>query len=176
MPYKALVPPLVLTFALMLTPGSADENPATLSIEAGDGRVLGSFSQAQLRNAFPQHDLATATPWSSNGEILHFKGPYLAEVLQRFNLTGPDVEAKAADDYVATLAASDINTYNPLIAIDTACTNAEPACVDGFKPLDVEHSGPFYIVWPLAQFPAYYQETKNTLWVWFVTHLRPAEK
>lgn len=167
-----------LVATALYAPAMAADEAATLSIEDGDGHMVATFSQRQLRAAFPQHVLDTATPWS-NGEIKHFKGPYLSDVLKKYNLAAGDIEVAATDNYVTTLRSTDITTYNPEIAIDMACETGEGAaagCVDGYKPLDLQNSGPFYIVWPLKDFPQYYKETKNSMWVWFVAHLRPDNK
>ena len=171
-----LLAPVAIVLALSASASAAESDGTTLSIEDGNGHVLATFSQSQLRSSFTQHELATATPWSPNGKVLRYRGAYLSDILRRYSLSTTDIEAAAADNYVTTLAAKDISTYSPLIAIDIACEAEDTGCVAGYRPLDIQHSGPFFIVWPLARFPQYYQETKNSIWVWFVTHLRPSNR
>jgi len=153
----------------------ANEVAQILTVQDQAGKPVHSYSPMDLRNQFKQEILATETPWSK-GEIITYRGPRLIDILQSDRLPITNLIAKASDDYTVTIEKSDLETYNPIVAIDIACSSNEPDCYNGIKPLDLEQGGPFYIVWPFKKFPQRDQDTKNSIWVWFAITVRPIQR
>jgi hypothetical protein len=155
------------------------EDPHILRVEASPGQAITTYTPDQIRAAFPQRVVDTGTPWSEGGETIRYRGPSLGDVLARSGLGGAaTVEIFAYDDFITTIRMDEITAYQPILAIDQACSGADHKsgrCTDGqeFRPLELADSGPYSIIWPLDQLPKSYATGHNAIWVWFVVALRP---
>jgi hypothetical protein len=177
---------LAVAAAVMLAAHSAQaapaghDDPQVLSIENASGQTTAKYGLDQLRRDFPLRVMDTRTPWTAGGEVIRFRGPDLAEVLARNGLADEgSIEASAYDDFVTTIRMDEIAEYKPILALERACTDADRKtgrCKEGeeFRPLTMEDSGPYSIIWPYDQLPSSYVPGRNSIWVWFVVVLRPA--
>jgi len=75
-------------------------------------------------------------------EAATFKGPYMSAVLALAKAHGQRITMSALDDYVASADIADIEKYQPILAIE----------MDG-KPMDIRNFGPYFLVWPFAEYP-----------------------
>jgi hypothetical protein len=150
-------------------------------VYGADKQVLRTFGYEQLRTAFPQHEMETVTPWSKGGALLRYRGPSMMDVLAQSGLPRlATIKFGAYDGFKAYVKLEEISTYKPILALDIACSPkviAQNDCpVPGdFRPLALEEHGPFLLMWPLEQMPAYYSPQRNSIWVWFVTSIQPPD-
>lgn len=155
------------------------EDPNILTIETRHGVSIAAYTREKLKQDFTMHQRETATPWS-DGKAIRYRGPYLEDVLAKWGLDeGQRVEVFAFDDFVTQISMQKIENYNPILAIERACTPEDRAtemCTEGqgFVPLSMEDAGPYFIVWPIDELPEFYVPARNSIWVWFVVALRPA--
>lgn len=161
--------------------GATDEN--LLVVEAKGGQQLASFTFEQLKGGFTQHDMITATPFIKNGVKIHFRGPALSDFIAKAGLQEDQtIEVAAYDGFIAYVKMEEIRAYNPIIALEVACSDRDAELKvpcsgsDGFRPLVLKEGGPFYLMWPLEEMPASYNPTRNSIWVWCVTNIRPDRK
>lgn len=184
-----LVPPAMAAAAAMLAAllvGAAQaapaghDDPQVLRIEDAAGQPTTTYGLERLKRDFPQRELDTRTPWTAAGESIRYRGPELKDVLAGNGLGDvPSIEASAYDDFVTTIRMDEIDTYKPILALERACSaddHKAGRCKDGedFRPLTLDDSGPYSIIWPYDQLPSSYVPGRNSIWVWFVTALRPA--
>lgn len=85
----------------------------------------------------------------------------------------------AFDEFLTQVRMQEIDDYEPILAIERACTDEDlrqGRCTEGqdFLPLPMREAGPFFIVWPIEALPESYVPARNSIWVWFVVALRPA--
>ena len=159
---------------------AANDDPAVIQIQDASGGPLGTFTQEQLKQQFPMRDLVTETPWT-NGVKVHFRGPSLQEMIAKYKIGDKaNLEVAAYDNFIVKVTMDEVVEFAPVIAIERACTDADKqsgACAkdQDFKPLSLDDGGPFYIVWPLSKLPKPYVPARNTIWVWFVTSIRPVD-
>ncbi|MGK9165291.1 hypothetical protein KXR53_03290 [Inquilinus limosus] len=157
------------------------EDPHILRIESSPGQAIATYTPEQIKADFPQRVIETGTPWSEAGERIRYRGPDLKEVLARSGLgDAASIEVFAYDDFITTLRMDEITDYQPILAIERACSPADHKsgrCKDGqdFRPLELADSGPYSIIWPLDQLPKSYAAGRNAIWVWFVVALRPGQ-
>lgn len=155
------------------------EDPSVLTIESGPGAAIATYTYEDLKQSFPLHERVTATPWT-DGEPVRFRGPYLKDVLAKHGLAKSDsIEVFAFDEFLTQVRKQEIDDYEPILAIERACTETERPpvrCAEGqdFIPLPMREAGPFFIVWPIEDLPESYVPARNSIWVWFVVALRPA--
>ncbi|WP_051248013.1 hypothetical protein [Inquilinus limosus] len=154
-------------------------DPGILYVESTPGHPVASYRREDLARAFPLHEIRTRTPWTDEKHVVRYRGPYLKDVLARSGFgDAPEVEVYAFDQFQTDITKSEIDQYKPILAIERECNDqdrARKACADGqeFKPLDLDDSGPFYIVWPYNSLPPSYTPQRNSIWVWFAVALRP---
>lgn len=174
---------LCAAIALLAASASAKaaDDAESIVVYGANKQVLRTFTYEQLRTAFPQHEMTTITPWSKGGAALRYRGPAMLDVLAESGL--PDmatIKFGAYDGFKAYVNAEELRTYKPILALEIACSPkviAQNACSEpgDFRPLTLEEHGPFLLMWPLDQMPAYYSPQRNSIWVWFVTSIQPPD-
>jgi hypothetical protein len=173
-----LIATLLLATGISLA-NAAYDDPNVLSVEKEAGKPIASYTTQELGKSFPQKVIETNTPWT-NGAKLRYRGASLKEVLAKNGLSGAKIiEGIALDDYQARLEKKEIDAYDPIIATEIGCTDADRAsavCAAGqeFRPLTDADRGPYYIVWPYDQLPKASDPGDNSRWIWFLVALRPA--
>lgn len=170
---------IIVSNALMLISTNAFCIPATLSIEDTSGALIASINTEELAKEFQMYELKTATPWTGR-QLVVFRGPQLRDVITRFKLNNEKaIEIQADDDFISRITKQEIDTYNPILAIDKICKNThvnKESCISDqvYKGLTLLDGGPIYLVWPIEKLPNSYTPTRNAIWVWFVKTIRPA--
>jgi hypothetical protein len=154
-------------------------DPEKLVIETDAGNQLVSYSIDTIKKEFPVRERATRTPWTKSGEIVRFRGVFLEDLLAKHDLEEhAAVEVRADDGFMARVPREDIDSYAPMIAYEKECTDADRQtgkcdADDTYRQLDIDESGPFFVVWPYDDLPASYIPARNNLWVWWVIAVRP---
>lgn len=167
--------------ALGHTAAVAFTHPDVLIIEAGKRGEAGQYHVERLRSDFENVEIKTRTPWTKDGEVVTFRGPKIADVLRRHELdSGKSVQFIAYDNFTSEITIEEIRTYDPIFALDRACQDADRqsgrcAPSQDFTPLAPEEQGPIFLVWPYEKLPAAYVPARNSIWVWFVVAVRPAQ-
>ncbi|TIU17955.1 MAG: hypothetical protein E5W49_18775 [Mesorhizobium sp.] len=160
---------------------SVVSDPEKLVIETDAGNQLISYGIDMMKKQFPVRERATRTPWTKKGEIVRFRGVFLKDLLAKHDLDEhAAVEVRADDGFMARVPKADIDSYAPMIAYEKECTDADRQtgrcdADDTFRPLDIDESGPFFVVWPYDNLPASYIPARNNLWVWWVIAVRPVK-
>lgn len=155
------------------------DDPRLLAIEAAPGKVIATYTPEQLQQAFPQHVIETVVPWMKEAGKLGFRGPYLKDVIAKHGLGDKTtIEAFAFDEYTAHINHKEIDDYSPIIAIETACSEADHKsglCSDGqeYRLLRQEDNGFFRFIWPLDRLPHSASEN-DPRWIWATVAIRPA--
>ncbi|CAN7708694.1 hypothetical protein LJR231_005915 [Phyllobacterium sp. LjRoot231] len=172
-----LIVSLLLVSGLSLA-NAAYDDPNVLSVEKEGGKSVATYSAQELTKTFPPKIIETNTPWT-NGAIRRYRGASLKEVLAKNGLSDATIiEGIALDDYQAKLEMNEINTFDPIIATEIGCTDADRSttvCATGqeFRPLTDADRGPYYVVWPYDQLPKASDPGDNSRWIWFLVALRP---
>ncbi|QND53284.1 hypothetical protein HB779_16330 [Phyllobacterium sp. 628] len=171
----------LLTCTLMIPGVSlANDDPAMIQMQSVTGDPLATFTQEQLKQAFPMVDMITETPWT-NGVKIHFRGPSLKDMVAKYKIGDKtNLEVAAFDNYIIKITMEEVSEFAPIVALERACSDDEKkngTCPKGqdYIPLSLDDGGPFYIVWPLAKLPKPYVPARNSIWVWFATSVRPAD-
>lgn len=156
-------------------------DPEKLVIETDAGNQLISYGIDMMKKQFPVRERATRTPWTKTGEVVRFRGVFLKDLLAKHDLDEhAAVEVRADDGFMARVPMADIDSYAPMIAYEKECTDADRQtgkcnADDTYRPLDIDESGPFFVVWPYDDLPASYIPSRNNLWVWWVIAVRPVK-
>lgn len=159
---------------------AASDDPYTLSIQSQDRVTSNQYHVDELRSEFENVILETRTPWTKNEQVINYRGPRIADVLRQNGLaSGNSVHFVAYDNFTSEVTLDEIETFQPIYAIDRACVEKDVQagrCGVGqqFTPLSPEEQGPIFLVWPYDQLPAAYVPARNSIWVWFVVAVRPA--
>lgn len=157
----------------------AEKNPGILQVLSSSGETLASYDYQDFRTQFPERELTTRTPWTLEKRPTVYRGPALKDVLVRAGLSEASaIRVTAYNDFQAVLTLDEIEQYRPILAIERACTSKdrkEGSCAadQKYKPLDLDDTGPFSIIWPIDELPQSETIGRNFIWVWFVTTLRP---
>jgi hypothetical protein len=160
-------------------PAAAADEARSIVVRGADQAILRTFTYDQLRTAFPQREMETVTPWSKGGAALRYRGPAMLDILARSGLPElQTIEFGAYDGFRAYVRTAEIRTYEPILALQIACSPkviAQNDCSEpgDFRPLTLEEHGPFLLMWPLAKMPDYYSPQRNSIWVWFMTSMQP---
>lgn len=174
----------VLVIAAFTFPAYAaqdHEDPELLIIEDASGTPVGEYTPDDLKSNFTIHDRVTQTPWTDDGEEIHYRGVFLKDILAQHGLDElQSVEVFADDDFLAVIGMDDIEDYSPLIAFELSCTDqdrTEAICSDDqeFRALELDDRGPYFLVWPYQDLPDHYVPSRNNLWVWWIIGIRPAQ-
>ncbi|QND53217.1 hypothetical protein HB779_15935 [Phyllobacterium sp. 628] len=173
-----------LVAALLLISGgtlvnAAETKPNVLSIEKEAGKPVATFTVEELANAFPSRVLETTTPWT-NGEKRRYRGSSLKDILAKYGSTDAKiVTGVALDGFEAKLETKEVKAYDPIIATEVDCSDADRLAAtckkdQEFRPLTDADRGPFYVVWPYEQLPkSGNSNDENYRWIWFLAALRP---
>lgn len=159
----------------------AEKDPGILQVLSSSGQTLASYGYEDFRTQFPERELTTRTPWTLEVQPTVYRGPALEDVLVKAGLgTANSIRIIAYNDFQAVLTLDEIDEYHPILAIERACTpkdREEGSCSadQQYKPLDLDDTGPFSIIWPYDELPQSATVGRNFIWVWFVTTLRPEQ-
>lgn len=111
------------------------------------------FTLVQLQ-AFPQTTVKTSTPWTDGTHT--YTGVLLRNLLDKQGLQAASkLNAKALNDYVATLTVSDAYKYDVLLALTQ----------DG-KLLTRRNKGPIWVIYPLSQHPELDKPSYHSAMIW----------
>lgn len=160
---------------------AAYTGPNVLTIEGGKLSKAGQYQVEQLRSDFENVEIETRTPWTKDGEVVTYRGPKIADILREHELDrGKSVQFIAYDNFTSEVTVEEIQTYNPIFAIDRACIDTDwqsGRCTSGqsFTQLAPEEQGPIFLVWPYEDLPESYVPARNSIWVWFVVAVRPSQ-
>lgn len=168
-------------FAVASMAIAANPDPGTLTIEGKQRMDSEQYSIERLRSDFENIEIKTRTPWMKEGETTRFRGPRIADVLRKHEMgSSKSVRFVAYDNFTSEILVEEVEDYQPIFAIDRACSSADidtGRCISGqeFTPLSPEEQGPIFLVWPYDELPAEYVPARNSIWVWFVVAVRPGE-
>jgi hypothetical protein len=156
------------------TCSSGGENKDALVVYSS-GKVL-RYTPADLQKYFQKVAVRTTTPWSGGRKAVYRGTPLLA-ILQRAGIAGATgIKLSAENGFAATISVDDIRLYNPIIASEVECTDAEVVrrkCrPEAFRPLSVQDFGPLFLVWPYDQMPASANPCDHSYWLWFLNEIR----
>lgn len=160
---------------------AAYTDPNVLTIEDVTRGPAARHDVEQLRTEYENVTIETRTPWTKKGELVIFRGPKILDVLRKHALDGSvSVQFIAYDNFTSEITLDEIRSYGPIFAIDRGCTDADRQsnrCSrdQAFTPLTPEEQGPIFLVWPYEDLPAAYVPARNSIWVWFVVAVRPAQ-
>lgn len=171
-------------FAAVISCGrlvAAYDDPTVLTIKGASRSPLEQYPVERLRSDFENVEIETRTPWTTQSEATRYRGPRIADILQRHGLDGgTSVQFIAYDNFVSEILIEEIAAYEPIFAIDRACQDDDHESgrcngLQTFTPLTPEEQGPIFLVWPLERLPVAYVPARNSLWVWFVVAVRPGQ-
>lgn len=160
---------------------AANPDPGTLTIEGKQRVVSDQYPIDRLRSDFENVEIKTRTPWMMEGETIRFRGPRIADVLRKHEMdSSKSVQFVAYDNFMSAILIEEIKDYQPIFAIDRACSATDVdmgRCITDqeFTPLSPEEQGPIFLVWPYHELPVGYVPARNSIWVWFVVAVRPGE-
>ena len=107
--------------------------------------------------------LATETIVTSNhvlSEPATYRGPVLADLLNRIGASSDTIMVTALDDYTAELKRSDIEKYRVLLATH-----------ENGKLMTIDDRGPFFIVFPFDQHKELRRDLYYNLSVWQISSI-----
>jgi hypothetical protein len=160
---------------------SEDSDPNKIAIEPGDGKEAVSYDLETIKRDFPISERVTRTPWTKEGQMIKFRGVFISDLLAKNGVSDYSaIEVHADDGFLARVPKEDIDNYEPMIAYERECTAADRSsglcdADDAFRQIDIEESGPYFVVWPYSDLPSSYIPARNNLWVWWVISLRPVK-
>lgn len=166
---------LILTSAALAT----YDDPQVLTVEQADNTVAAAYHIDEMSDAFEIQEITTRTPWTDQGQTITFRGPYVKDVLAAHGLDEhPSVRFIGYDDFVSEIQLEEIQSFNPIFAIERQCTdedrdNGNCTADQDYRPITSKESGPIFIVWPFDSLPTSYVPARNSIWVWFVVAVRP---
>ncbi len=176
---------LAITAALVVVGAAAADaafdDPGKITVQDAAGKEVQAFSIEQLKAEFPQQTYDTRTPWTQENEKIVYRGPLLKDVLTKTGLAGSStIKVIAYDDFVSEIRMDEIQSYEPILAVERRCTqddHAQNRCKadQEFRPISMIEKGPIFIVWPFDRLPDTYVPARNAIWVFFPVVLR-AEK
>ncbi|CAG0981748.1 MAG: hypothetical protein F9K19_22045 [Rhizobiaceae bacterium] len=178
---KALIAGIAGLVGVVSTALAAYTDPSILTIEGEQRTVSDRYPVERLRSEFQNVEIETRTPWTKDGEVVKFRGPRIADVLRKHGLSSSkSVQFIAYDNFTSEILLEEINTYNPIFAIDRACQNMDRklgrcSADQQFTPLSPDEQGPIFLVWPYDRLPTAYVPARNSIWVWFVVAVRPVQ-
>lgn len=181
MQHKTLAFGLLGAIACVRIGLAAYSDPGVLTIEDVKGTPASRQNVEQLRTDYENVEIRTRTPWTKDGELIVFRGPRILDVLARHDLDAqPSVQFIAYDNFTSEVTLDEIRTFEPIFAIDRACTDADHqtgrcSTDQAFTPLTPEEQGPIFLAWPYDELPRAYVPARNSIWVWFVVAVRPVQ-
>lgn len=160
---------------------AAYTDPSVLTIEGDKRAITEQYPIDRLRADFENVVVETRTPWTKEGETIRFRGPRIADILLKHGMaSSTSVQFIGYDNFTSEILLEEIETYQPIFAIDRACGSTDRetgrcTAEQEFTPLSPEEQGPIFLVWPYEQLPTEYVPARNSIWVWFVVAVRPVE-
>lgn len=106
-----------------------------------------------MLDALPQHHLSTLTPWAP--QALQFSGPLLRDVLQAVGAQGPQLLARALNDYSVQIPAEDAWRHDVLLATR----------MNGQR-MSVRQRGPVFVIYPFDSKPELKSSTYIERSIW----------
>lgn len=158
---------------------AADSDPKVLVVEGRIADVAEHYPIERLRREFLNDDVETKTPWMERGEAIRYRGPRVADILERHGLMdGVSVQFVAYNNFVSEVSLKEIVAYDPILAIERGCDEQDRVvgrCAAGeeYTLLTTDEQGPIFLVWPYDRLPSSYIPARNSIWVWFVVTIRP---
>jgi hypothetical protein len=128
----------------------AQEQPETLPLAIGSHGY--SVTVADLEK-LPVTRVVTKTPFLP-GEVT-YEGVLLRDLLKAAQLSSPTLVMTALNDYAVDVPSSDAEKYNVIVAYKA----------DG-KFMRVRDKGPFWLIYPMDQFPELQDEATATKMIW----------
>ncbi|MDX1655426.1 MAG: molybdopterin-dependent oxidoreductase [Candidatus Competibacteraceae bacterium] len=113
----------------------------------------------QMLEALGLAQVHTTTTWTE-GRIL-FEGVLLARILEFVGAQGDTIVARALNDYMAEIPASDLEHYPVLVAMT----------MDG-EPMTPRDKGPLWIIYPRDDYPQLNTPYVDQRWVWQLNRLK----
>ena len=145
----------IITILLVILAPAISHAEIILSLK-GAGCCAGAnevhFSQETLA-ALPQTRVVTKTPWTA--ELNTYQGVKLSTLLARSQIKNTSVKIRALNDYWASIPASVIEQYQPLLATH----------IDGVA-LTRRNKGPVWVILPLSAHPEINTERFHSYMVW----------
>ena len=123
-----------------------------------NGEPVARFDRAMLE-AMPQHSFTTITPWTDGKH--QYQGVLLHQLLKQLGADGDRIEARALNDYFATIELEPIADYPVLLAMQ----------VDG-QPMRVRTKGPLWILYPLSDYPELDTKQHHVGMVWQLDRIK----
>nr|WP_281722384.1 hypothetical protein [Nitrosomonas nitrosa] len=179
--FRLIAPALVAATVQTIPANASYEDPTILTVEEPAGTIVGQYHIDRLRSDFENVTIETRTPWTGEGELTQYRGPRIGAILHQHGLnSGRSVQFVAYDNFVSEVTIEEIDSYDPIFAIERACNDDDRASGrcntdQEFTPLVPSEQGPIFLVWPYEQLPPYYVPARNSIWVWFVVAVRPVE-
>ncbi|WP_211252982.1 molybdopterin-dependent oxidoreductase [Vibrio pacinii] len=93
-------------------------------------------------------------------DIVEYKGPYLASLLDKVGAQGESVKVIAWDDYMVSIPISDIKKYQVILATH-----------ENGQKMTLDDKGPFFVVFPFSDFPELRNDFYYSLSVWQVREI-----
>ncbi len=128
---------LTLAILVLAFPGSGfaqDSGRPILTVAGPESAASTDFDLAQLESIGIE-TVVTTTPWTDGK--LTFQGVRLSKVMATASAAGRDFTAVALNDYVARIPYSDVEEYDPLLAIR----------MNG-AAMPVRDKGPIWLIYP----------------------------
>lgn len=166
-----------LLLCLSWAVNAQDDTELTILDKAG--QIIKVYSLQDLRQRFTAVELRTITPWSPDENQTLFRGVPLWSLLVENGLSEETaIQLSALDGFATTLQTTDIKQYQPVLALERQCTDAEVLAkncgsVEEFRQLTIEDHGPLFTVWPLEALIDDGKADRHNIWVWFVNGIQP---
>jgi len=106
-----------------------------------------------LLDSLPQHSFATSTIWTEGVDT--YEGVLLADLLDALGATGPNLLAKALNDYEISFPVADATAEGPLLAYRA-----------NGKPMSVREKGPIWMIFPYDDVEAFRTEQTYARSIW----------
>lgn len=144
------------TFLLVLFAFSV--NSAQLSL-VSNGITTNTLSDQDL-SEFPQTEIATELPWLEG--VTSFTGVQVSDIFEHIKMPIPKTMTFVAlNDYQIEVVVEDIENYQPIIA------NRKNG-----KIMTVRDKGPFWLIFPLSQYPEINNTDYHAKMIWQLKEIR----
>lgn len=145
-----------ITFLLVLF--AFNVNSAQLSL-VSNGITTNTLSDQDL-SEFPQTEIATELPWLEG--VTSFSGVQVAAIFEHMKIPIPKTMTFVAlNDYQVEVVVEDIENYQPIIA------NRKNGNI-----MTVRDKGPFWLIFPLSQYPEINNTDYHAKMIWQLKEIR----
>lgn len=159
-PGRALV--LALLAALLMAPPAPGQGTGPSFVVEDPREGLVREFDIDLLATLPQTDYVTATVWTD--AVNHYTGVLLRDILRHAGIdpaAGPGtVTVTALDGYSASLPFAEIDVVAPMLAF-----------LRNGAPMPLRAQGPFWLLFPYDDDPAFHTETTYARSVWQVSRI-----